>query len=85
LVTKPAQFVDLALEVVRELPGTSRVAGLGAGALSGRCGFPMSVAGACPCCALPVQDRATAWWRTVDEERLLAEIERCLTGFDHEA
>jgi hypothetical protein len=34
-LTQPAQFTDLALELVRELPGTSRVAGLSAGALSG--------------------------------------------------
>ncbi len=34
-LTQPAQFTDLALELMRELPGSSRVAGLSASALSG--------------------------------------------------
>jgi hypothetical protein len=44
-LTQPAQYTDLALELVRELPGTSRVAGLSAGALSGSAELGLSFDG----------------------------------------
>jgi hypothetical protein len=44
-VTQPAQFTDLALELVRELSGASRVAGLGASALSGDAALDLSFDG----------------------------------------
>jgi hypothetical protein len=44
-VTQPAQFTNLALELVRELPAASRIAGLSAGALSGDAALGLSFDG----------------------------------------